>query len=58
MRYQVRAAVADAARIRLGQAHDLVEKSCFTGAVVPYEGRNLPGYKPHTNIVIRTGFAE
>ena len=41
-----------------GQAHDLVEKSCFTGAVVPYEGRYLPGYKPHTNIVIRTGFAE
>ena len=58
MRYQVRAAVADAARIRLGQAHDLVEESCFTGAVVPYEGRDLPGVKAHTNIAIGRGDTE
>ena len=58
MRYQVRAAVADAARIRLGQAHDLVEKSCFTGAGVPYEGRDLAGVKAHTNIAIGRGGTE
>ena len=58
MRYQVRAAVADAACIWLGQAHDLVEKSCFTGAVVPYEGRDLPGVKAHTNIAIGCGGTE
>ena len=55
---EVCAAIADAARIRPGQAHDLVEKSCFTGTVVTDQRRYLPGYKPHTNIVIRTGFAE
>ena len=58
MRYQVCAAIADAARIRLGQAHDLVEKSCFTSAVVPYEGRDLPGVKAHTNIAIGCGDTE
>lgn len=55
---EVCAAIADAARIWLGQPHNLVEKRCFPGTVVTYQRRYLPGYKPHTNIVIRTGFAE
>lgn len=58
MRYQVCAAVADAARIRLGQAHDLVKKRRFTGAVVPYEGRDLAGVKAYTNIAIGRGGTE
>ena len=58
MRYQVCAAIVDAARIRLGQAHDLVKKRRFPGAVVPYEGRDLAGVKAHTNIAIGRGGTE
>lgn len=58
MRYQVCTAIADAACIWLGEPHDLVEKSCFTGAVVPYEGRDLAGVKAHTNIAIGRGGPE
>lgn len=58
MRYEVCAAIVDAACIWLGEPHDLVEKSCFTGAVVPYEGRDLPGVKAHTNIAIGCGGTE
>ena len=58
MRYQVCTAIADAARIRFGQAHDLVEKRCFTGTVVTDQRRNLPGVKAHTNIAIGRGGTE
>ena len=58
MRYQVCAAIVDAACIWLGEPHNLVKKRRFPGTVVTDQRRYLPGYKPHTNIVIRTGFAE
>ena len=58
MRDEVCAAIVDAACIWLGEPHDLVEKSCFTGAVVPSEGRDLPGVKAHTNIAIGCGGTE
>ena len=58
MRYQVGAVVHDATRIWPGQPYNLVKKRRFPGTVVTDQRRYLPGYKPHTNIVIRTGFAE